>query len=211
MFNPHIPGIHMLMYNSSMTWKELKDRKEDSIRESTSNPMVKNPNPFVINGKTYNSYTEYSNSDEHKDFLKLEEEAREQYTQKSKEYFESLETDNQLLLFFYITNLIFENYFNDKGSYRGLLYDKFGFGPEAYSLGCDSGMFSLHNAISTPDELEERFNKVVDYLKLDMSKNELNSLRNIFLLGFDSTKSVEKINTGQQKFDFEKDPEKDPE
>jgi hypothetical protein len=40
-----------------------------------------------------------------------------------------------------------------------------------------------------------------------MSKNELNSLRNIFLLGFDSTKSVEKINTGQQKFDFEKDPE----
>ena len=67
-------------------------------------------------------------------------------------------------------------------------------------------MFSLHNAISTPDELEERFNKVVDYLKLDMSKNELNSLRNIFLLGFDSTKSVEKINTGQQKFDFEKDP-----
>ena len=197
----------MLMYNSSMTWKELRDRKEDSIRESTSNPMVKNPNPFVINGKTYNSYTEYSNSDEHKDFLKLEEEAREQYTQKSKEYFESLETDNQLLLFFYITNLIFENYFNDKGSYRGLLYDKFGFGPEAYSLGCDSGMFSLHNAISTPDELEERFNKVVDHLKLNMSKNELNSLRNIFLLGFDSTKSLEKINTGQQKFDFEKDPE----
>jgi len=188
-------------------WDEIKQRKEDSIRESTNNPMVKNPNPFVINGKTYNSYTEYSNSDEHKEFLKLEEEAREQYTQKSKEYFESLETDNQLLLFFYITNLIFENYFNDKGSYRGLLYDKFGFGPEAYSLGCDSGMFSLHNAISTPDELEERFNKVVDHLKLDMSKNELNSLRNIFLLGFDSTKSVEKINTGQQKFDFEKDPE----
>jgi hypothetical protein len=190
-----------------MTWKELRDRKEDSIRESTSNPMVKNPNPFVINGKTYNSYTEYSNSDEHKEFLKLEEEAREQYTQKAKEYFESLETDNRLLIFFHITNVIFENYFNDKGSYRGLLYDKFGFGPEAYSLGCDSGMFSLHNAISTPDELEERFNKVVDHLKLNMSKNELNSLRNIFLLGFDSTKSVEKIYTGQQKFDFERDPE----
>ena len=190
-----------------MNWDDIKLRKEESIRESTNNPVVKNPNPFVINGKTYNSYTEYSNSDEHKEFLKLEEEAREQYTQKAKEYFESLETDNQLLLFFYITNLIFENYFNDKGSYRGLLYDKFGFGPEAYSLGCDSGMFSLHNAISTPDELEERFNKVVDHLKLNMSKNELNSLRNIFLLGFDSTKSVEKIYTGQQKFDFERDPE----
>ena len=58
MFNPHIPGLKKLMYNSSMTWKELRDKKEDSIRESTSNPMVKNPNPFKINGKTYNSYTE---------------------------------------------------------------------------------------------------------------------------------------------------------
>jgi hypothetical protein len=190
-----------------MTWKELRDRKEDSIRESTSNPMVKNPNPFENNGKTYKSFSDYLISEEYKEYLEIQSNALKDYKQKSKEYFESLETDNQLLLFFYITNLIFENYFNDKGSYRGLLYDKFGFGPEAYSLGCDSGMFSLHNAISTPDELEERFNKVVDHLKLDMSKNELNSLRNIFLLGFDSTKSVEKIYTGQQKFDFERDPE----
>jgi hypothetical protein len=116
-----------------MNWDDIKLRKEESIRESTNNPVVKNPNPFLINGKTYNSYTEYSNSDEHKEFLKLEEEAREQYTQKAKEYFQSLEMDNRLLIFFYITNVIFENYFKDNSSYRGLLYDKFGFGPEAYS------------------------------------------------------------------------------
>ena len=88
-----------------------------------------------------------------------------------------------------------------------MLYDKFGFGPEAYSLGMDSGMFALHNAISTPEESEERFNKVVDYLKLDLSEKELGSLRNIFLYGFDSSKSLDNINTGQQKFDFTKDPE----
>ena len=87
--------------------------------------MVKNPNPFDKNGKTYKSYTEWSNSDEHKELLKIEEEALKQYEQKAKEYFDSLETDNQLLLFFHITNTIFENYFKDNGSYRGLLYDKF--------------------------------------------------------------------------------------
>jgi hypothetical protein len=190
-----------------MTWKELRDRKEDSIRESTSNPMVKNPNPFVINGKTYNSYTEYSNSDEHKEFLKLEEEAREQYTQKAKEYFESLETDNQLLLFFYITNVIFENYFNDNGSYRGLLYDKFGFGPEAYSLGCDSGMFTLHNAISTPGQLEERFQTLIKYLKLGLSKEQINSARNYFNYGFDNSEQINKIRNKQLTLEFEKDPE----
>ena len=207
MFNPHIPGLQKLMYNSSMTWKELRDKKEDSIRESTSNPMVKNPNPFKINGKTYNSYTEWSNSDEHKELLQIEEQSQELYEQKAKEYFDSLETDNQLLLFFHITNVIFKNYFKDNSSYRGLLYDKFGFGPEAYSLGMDSGMFSLHNAISTPEDSEERFNALVKFLKLELSKKDLNSLRNIFLYGFDSTKSSDNINTGQQKFDFSKDPE----
>ena len=187
-----------------MTWEEIKQRKEDSIRESTGNPMSKS---FEVNGKTYNSYTEYSNSDEYKEFLKIQEEVLEQYKQKAKEYFDSLEMDNKLLLFFHITNTIFENYFKDNSSYRGLLYDKFGFGPESYSIGMDSGMFALHNSISTPDENEERFNALVKFLKIDLSKKELNSLRNIFLYGFDSTNALDNINTGQQKFDFTKDPE----
>ena len=190
-----------------MTWEEIKQRKEDSIRESTGNPMVKNPNPYEKNGKTYKSFSDYLNSDEYKEFLKIQEEALEQYTQKAKEYFESLEMDNRLLLFFHITNTIYANYFEDNSSYRGLLYDKFGFGPESYSIGMDSGMFAVHNAISTPDELEERFNTLVKFLKLDLSKKELNSLRNIFLHGFDSTNALDNIYTGQQKIDFTKDPE----
>jgi hypothetical protein len=185
-----------------MNWEEVRQRKEDSIRESTGNPMSKS---FEVNGKIYNSYTEYSNSDEHKELLKIQEEALEQYEQKAKEYYDSLGMDNQLLLFFYITNVIFRNYFKDNGSYRGLLYDKFGFGPEAYSLGMDSGMFALHNAISTPDESEERFHTLVKFLKLDLSQKELNSLRNIFLFGFDSTKALDNINTGQKKFEFDKE------
>jgi hypothetical protein len=187
-----------------MTWEEIRQRKEDSIRESTNNPMIK---PFEVNGKVYNSYTEWSNSDDHKELLKIEEEVQEQYTKKAKEYYDSLGMDNQLLLFFYITNLIFENYFKDNGSYRGLLYDKFGFGPEAYSLGMDSGMFALHNSISTPDEVEENFNNLVAHLKLDLSKKELESLKRIFLYGIDNSKSLDDLITGQQRFDFSKDPE----
>ena len=185
-------------------WEELRQRKEDSIRESTGNPMSK---PFEVNGKTYNSYTEWSNSDEHKELLQIEEQVREQYTLKAKEYFDSLETDNQLLLFFHITNLIFENYFNDNGSYRGLLYDKFGFGPEAYSLGMDSGMFTLHNSISTPNENEEKFQKLMKFLDLDLSKEGMMSARNIFEYGFDNSKQLNTPTSGQQVMKFEKDPE----
>ena len=186
-----------------MNWEELRQRKEDSIRESTGNPMSK---PFEVNGKTYNSYTEWSNSDEHKELLQIEEQVREQYTLKAKEYYDSLETDNQLLLFFHITNTIFENYFKDNGSYRGLLYDKFKFGPEAYSLGMDSGMFTLHNSISTPDENEERFQKLIKFLKLELSKEDLKSARNIFTHGFDNSGQLNSFLSGQQVFKLE-DPE----
>jgi hypothetical protein len=161
---------------------------------------------FEVNGKIYNSYTEYSNSDEHKELLKIEEEALEQYGQKAKEYFDSLETDNQLLLFFHITNTIFENYFKDNGSYRGLLYDKFKFGPEAYSLGMDSGMFTLHNSISTPDENEERFQKLIKFLKLELSREQMKSARNYFLHGFDNSEQLNSFLSGQQVLKLE-DPE----
>ena len=70
-----------------MTWEEIKQRKEDSIRESTDNPMSKS---FEVNGKTYKSFSDYLNSDEYKEYLKAEEESQELYTQKAKEYFESL-------------------------------------------------------------------------------------------------------------------------
>jgi len=183
-----------------MTWEEIRQRKEDSIRESTGNPMSKS---FEVNGKIYNSYTEYSNSDEHKELLKIQEEALEQYEQKAKEYYDSLGMDNQLLLFFYITNVIFENYFKDNGSYRGLLYDKFKFGPEAYSLGMDSGMFTLHNSISTPDENEERFQKLIKFLNLELSKEEMISARNYFNQGFDNSKQINQILSKQRVMNFE--------
>jgi hypothetical protein len=188
-----------------MNWKDIRDRKEDSLRESTNNPMVKNPNPFEHNGKIYKSFSDYLNSEEYKEFLKTEEEAQELYTQKAKEYFKSLETDNQLLLFFHITNVIYENYFNDNGSYRGLLYDKFGFGPEGYSLGCDSGMFTLHNAISTPNENEERFQALMNFLNLDLTKKQIISARNYFNHGFDNSEQLSCMLSGQQAMKFDEE------
>jgi len=196
----------MSCIDDSSLLEDIKQRKEESIRESTGNPMVKNPNPFDKNGKTYNSYTEYSNSDEHKELLKIEEEALGQYEQKAKEYFDSLETDDQLLLFFHITNTIFKNYFKDNGSYRGLLYDKFKFGPEAYSLGMDSGMFTLHNSISTPNENEEKFQKLMKFLDLDLTKEQMISARNYFNQGFDNSEQINKLFSKQQVLRFE-DPE----
>jgi hypothetical protein len=188
-----------------MTWEEIKQRKEESIRESTGNPMVKNPNPYEKNGKIYKSFSDYLKSDEYKEFLDIQEKAVVEYALKAKEYFDSLDVDNQLLLFFHVTKQIFENYFKDNGSYRGLLYDKFGFGPEAYSLGLDSGMFALHNAISTPDEDEERFQKFLKFMNLDLTKEQTASMRNYFIHGFDNSKQLNSIISGQLSINFTTD------
>ena len=189
-----------------MTWEDIKQRKEDSIRESTGNPVVKNPNPYEKNGKTYKSFSDYLKSDEYKEFLEIEEKALVEYKQKAKEYFQSLEIQNQHLLFFHVTNTIFQNYFKDKGSYRGLLYDKFGFGPESYSLGLDSGMFSIHNSISTPEENDKKFQALMKFLDLDLTKEKMISARNYFNQGFDNSEQINNILSKQQVMKFE-DPE----
>jgi hypothetical protein len=49
-----------------MSWEDIKNRKEDSIRESTNNPVKKS---FELNGKTYNSFTDFLNSDEYNESL----------------------------------------------------------------------------------------------------------------------------------------------
>jgi hypothetical protein len=186
-----------------MNWEDIKNRKEDSIRESLGNPMSK---PFEINGKTYNSYTEWSNSAEHIELLKIQEDATQEYQERAKEYFKSLDTDNQLLLFFHITNMIYQNYFIGSGSYRALLYDRFGFGPESYTIGMDSGMFTLHNSISTPKENEERFEALMKFLNLDLTKEQMISANNYFNNGYDSSNHLKQMLSKQQIMNFE-DPE----
>lgn len=185
-----------------MNWEDIRNRKEDSIRESTKNPL---PKSFVLNGKTYESFKDYLNSEEYIELLKIQEEATREYEKRAKEYFESLDTNNQLLLFFHITNMIYQNYFIGSGSYRALLYDRFGFGPESYTIGMDSGMFAIHNSISTPKENEERFDALMKFLNLDLTKEQRISAMNYFVHGYDSSKQIDKIFSKQQVFDFGKE------
>jgi hypothetical protein len=186
-----------------MNWEDIKNRKEDSIRESTKNPL---PKPIVLSGKTYESFTDYLNSEEYLELLKIQEDATQEYQERAKEYFKSLGTDNQLLLFFHITNMIYQNYFIGSGSYRALLYDRFGFGPESYTIGMDSGMFTLHNSISTPKENAERFEALMKFLNLDLTKEQMISANNYFNNGYDSSNHLKQMLSKQQIMNFE-DPE----
>jgi len=95
-----------------MNWDDVKQRKEESIRESTNNPMVKNPNPFEHNGKTYKSFSDYLNSDEYKEFLKIDF-PRVPYPENQQIFWELVKLGEQLRKLHLLESSILENYITE--------------------------------------------------------------------------------------------------
>jgi hypothetical protein len=62
-------------------------------------------------------------------------------------YWNSLSKDDQLKAFCAVVRRIHRGEIEEGRSYRGVLYDTFGFGPESYAQAQLAGYLSLHNAI----------------------------------------------------------------
>jgi hypothetical protein len=81
--------------------------------------------------------------------LSQEQESWEnKYDRESKELWESLDEDSQLKLFYWVVKNITEGELIDKGTYRWILYEKFKFNEQAYSIGINSGFMRLHKSIN---------------------------------------------------------------
>ena len=88
------------------------------------------------------------------DVLEKLAEASTQFNQFFKEleaeqenHWNSLSKEEQLSVFCSVVRRIYKGELDDRRSYRGVLYDVFGFGPEAYAPAQMSGYLSLHNSI----------------------------------------------------------------
>ena len=53
--------------------------------------------------------------------------------------------------FYAVCKRIFQGDIVDRGTYRYVLYDVFGFGPEMYAAGMDCGYMAIHNSIVVAD------------------------------------------------------------
>lgn len=63
------------------------------------------------------------------------------------EFWNSLTKTEQIFVFCAVARRIYKGELEDKRSYRGVLYDVFGFGPEAYAAAQDAGYLAIHNSI----------------------------------------------------------------
>jgi hypothetical protein len=62
-------------------------------------------------------------------------------------FWDSLSYEDKCNAFHAVVSRIYEGEIKVKGSYRYVLYDIFGFGPDMYTRGMDCGFMALHNSI----------------------------------------------------------------
>jgi hypothetical protein len=101
---------------------------------------------MVMNENTEKAMHELSEmSQKFEAAMKAEEDHQEQY-------WNSLSKEQQLMAFCAISRRIFDGEIKQGGTYRYVLYDVFGFGPEAYVPAQCAGYLSIHNAIFTSEQ-----------------------------------------------------------
>lgn len=70
-------------------------------------------------------------------------------------YWNSLSKEDQLKCFCAVIRRIYKGELEDRGSYRYVLYNTFGFGPEAYVSAQVAGYLTIHNILVDSQEEKE--------------------------------------------------------
>ena len=83
------------------------------------------------------------------------EDARKQNEKEANDFWNNLSYEDKCNAFHAVVSRIFDGEIKVNGSYRYILYDIFGFGPDMYGRGMECGFMALHNSIMDDDQ----FNK----------------------------------------------------
>ena len=87
------------------------------------------------------------------------QEAMAKEEKESEDFWQSLTKDQQLQAFCAVMRRLYKGEIEENRTYRGMLYDVFGFGPESYAAAQMSGFLTIHNCIWTSEEIEKEIEK----------------------------------------------------
>ena len=71
------------------------------------------------------------------------------------QWWNDLSQEDQMRAFYSVVKRLVKGEITDRGSYRYVLYNTFGFDAESYMLGMNCGYMTLHNSIYTQEEMRE--------------------------------------------------------
>ena len=93
---------------------------------------------------------------------KMLEEVREKNDKSAEDFWNSLTYDQKCDAFHAVVRRIYDGEIKVSGSYRYVLYDIFGFGPDMYTRGMDCGYMALHNSIMDDEEFKKANSWMLD-------------------------------------------------
>lgn len=85
------------------------------------------------------------------DLREFQEKAKLAYDQSAEDHWNSMTKEDQLKSFYSVCKRMHKGEIIDRGTYRYVLYEIFGFGPESYGVGMSCGYMNIHNSIVTVD------------------------------------------------------------
>jgi len=100
------------------------------------------------------------------DYL-LEEEYEKDIKNSIENFWNTLNQQEKLYAFCAVISKLTDAELNEKKSYRGVLYEKFGFGPESYHIAQISGFIQLHNSIYSKSDITNIINTYLKENNLD--------------------------------------------
>lgn len=99
--------------------------------------------------------------------------AANEYQDMANTYYSSLEPEEQLWAFCAVVEKLCKGELDENRSYRGILYDTFGWGPEAYAAAQHAGFLGLHNAIYRFEDLEHVLSNTLKELEITVEPDKL--------------------------------------
>ena len=94
-------------------------------------------------------------SAEFNELARQAQEADARYASECDKYWDNLSYDDKLMAFSSVVKRIVKGDIKDRGTYRYVLYDVFGFDMDSYGIGMQCGYMDLHNSVVDIDELEQ--------------------------------------------------------
>ena len=89
------------------------------------------------------------------EFGKIYEDELKSYDQENDDWWDALSQEGREHAFYAVVKRIFQGEIVDRGTYRYVLYDVFGFDGSMYGRGMSCGFMALHNSIYTDEEIQK--------------------------------------------------------